>query len=243
MSGHKILIIDDDSMLLYMVERILSRAGEEILLANSGLEGLRQLKLHEPDLVILDIMMPDLDGWEVCNQIRQVSNVPVMMLTALGHDRHIVRGLSQSGADDYLVKPFSPEVLLARVQALLRRAALPATFPKSLSYQDNYLKVDLMERQVLVQGRLVKLTVTEYRLLIYLLQNANRVLSFAHILKQVWGNEYGDSLDYVHVYISRLRQKLEEDPKNPRYLLSVHGVGYRFQKQQPVPVESDDFWP
>jgi two-component system KDP operon response regulator KdpE len=141
-----------------------------------------------------------------------------------------VRGLSESGADDYIVKPFNAEVLMARVGALIRRAALPPLSQKPVIYKDDHLRVDLALHQVWVQEQPVKLTITEYRLLAFLIQNANRVLSFDHILKHVWGNEYRDSVDYVHVYISRLRQKLEVDPKNPQYFLTQHGVGYRFQK-------------
>lgn len=229
MPGNKVLVIDDDDLLLYLVQQILNHAGEQVLLASSGAEGLRQFLAHEPDLVILDIMMPGLDGWEVCDKIRQISHVPIMMLTALGHESHIVRGLSESGADDYLVKPFSAQVLVARVRALIRRATLPALYQKPIVYEDDYLKIDLEEHRVLVQGQPVKLTMTEHRLLAFLIQNANRVLSFEHILRHVWGPEYRDSIDYVHVYISRLRQKLELDPKNPQYFVTQHGIGYRFQ--------------
>jgi DNA-binding response OmpR family regulator len=231
--GHKILVIDDDTLLLQLMEQILEPAGEEVLLANNGPEGLLLFHAYEPDLIILDIIMPILDGWEVCRQIRQISNVPVLMLTALGDERNIVRGLSESDADDYLVKPFSAEILVARVRALLRRAALPLGSQKLAVYEDDYLKIDLVAHQVWVQSQPVKLTATEYRLLAYLVQNANRVLGFDLILKYVWGPKYQDSVDYVHVYISRLRQKLEIEPKNPRYFLTQHGIGYRFQKQAP----------
>lgn len=230
LSGNKVLVIDDNVTLLCVIEQILSNAGKQVILASNGTEGLRQFQAHEPDLVILDIMMPVLDGWDVCAQIRQVSHVPIMMVTALGDNKQIVRGLSESGADDYLVKPFSPDILLARTQALLRRAALPPLLSKRAVYEDSHLKIDLDEQRVMVQGQPVKLTTTEYRLLAYMLQNANRVLSFENILKHIWGSEYSNSMDYVHVYISRLRQKLETDPKKPQYFLKQHGIGYRFQK-------------
>jgi DNA-binding response OmpR family regulator len=233
--GNKVLVIDDDDVLLYLVQQILSQAGEQVFLADNGEEGLHQFLVHEPNLVILDIMMPGMDGWEVCDKIRQISSAPIMMLTALGHDSNIVRGLSVSGADDYLIKPFSSEVLVARVQALIRRAALSPAYPKPIVYEDNYLKIDLVSHQVLVQDQPVKLTITEYWLLAFLIQNANRVLSFEHILEEVWGAEYRDSIDYVQVYISRLRQKLELDPKNPHYFLTQHGIGYRFQKPAEFP--------
>jgi DNA-binding response OmpR family regulator len=228
--GNKILVIDDDDLLLYLVQQILIRSGEQVFLANKGTEGLRQLVVHEPDLVILDVMMPGLDGWQVCAQIRQVSYVPIMMLTALGDESDVVRALSESGADDYLIKPFSAEILVARVRALIRRSILPPLHQKPAVFEDDHLKIDLLKRQVFVQGQPVKLTTTEYRLLAFMLQNANRVISFDHLLQHVWGPQYRDSIDYVHVYISRLRQKLEPDPKNPQYFVTQHGVGYRFQK-------------
>lgn len=212
------------------MQQVLSRSGEQVFLANKGIDGLQQLVLHEPDLVILDVMMPGLDGWQVCAQIRQISYVPIMMLTALGHESDIVRALSESGADDYLIKPFSAEILVARVHALIRRSILPPLHQKPAIFEDDHLKIDLLKRQVSVQGQLVKLTTTEYRLLAFMLQNANRVISFDHILQHVWGPQYRDSVDYVHVYISRLRQKLEPDSKNPQYFVTQHGIGYRFQK-------------
>jgi two-component system alkaline phosphatase synthesis response regulator PhoP len=241
LSANKILVIDDDDLLLSLVQQILNRAGERVLLANDGLEGLRQFAAHKPDLIILDIMMPGMDGWETCSKIRQLSqHVPIMMLTALGDESHIVRGLSKSGADDYLVKPFSADVLIARIRALIRRATLPPISQRPANYEDDYLKVDLIEQQVWVKGQRVKLTTTEYRLLAYLVQNANKVLNFDHILQYVWGPEYCDSMDYVHVYMSRLRQKLELNPKNPQYFITQHGIGYRFQKPTLGPAKSQN---
>jgi two-component system KDP operon response regulator KdpE len=213
-----------------MVEQILIQAGEQVFLAGDGAEGLRQLLAHDPDLIILDIMMPGMDGWMVCAQIRQISNVPIMMFTVLEGEGNLVRSLKECAADDYLAKPFSANVLVARTEALIRRAKLPPLSAKSVIYQDDYLDVNLVERQVTVQGRSVKLTTTEFRLLAQLVKNADRVISFDDILRQVWGPEYCDSVDYVHVYISRLRQKLEMDPKNPHYILTQHGIGYQFRK-------------
>jgi two-component system KDP operon response regulator KdpE len=229
MEGKIILIIDDDPTLLGIAELIFSRAGGQVYTATSGQEGLCQFYAHRPDLVLLDVMMPDMDGWQVCERIRQLSDVPIIMLTALGQDDDIMRGLD-CGADDYVTKPFSLKVLAARARAILRRAALPSVTEKPATYSNGYLTIDLGQRQVVVRGEPLKLTPTEYRLLAYLLRNAGRVLTFQQILESVWGWEYQGNAEYVHVYTSRLRQKLEEDPKNPQYLLTEHGVGYSFRK-------------
>jgi DNA-binding response OmpR family regulator len=181
-------------------------------------------------LVVLDIMMPNLDGWETCRQIRLTSDVPVIMLTSLSSDDEIVRGL-EAGADDFVSKPFKPDVLLARSRAVLRRAKAAESKELYKLYQDGHLTVDMENRRVLVGERRISLTPTEYRLLVYMIRNAGRVLSFSQILEKVWGEEYQDSPNYVHVYISHLRQKLEKDARNPQYFVSEHGAGYRFMKQ------------
>jgi two-component system KDP operon response regulator KdpE len=232
MQGLKILVIDDDFHIRRATEQVFTRAGAKVYTAASSSEGLRLLYAEQPNLILLDIMMPDEQGWETCRQIRRLSDVPVIMLTALKQDQDIVRGL-ECGADDFVSKPFSSEVLLARARAVLRRAE-PAHAPDhSIVYQDDFLTIDLERRLVSIRDKVVKLTPTEFRLLAYLFKNAGRVLTFKQILENVWGWEYQDSIDYVHVYISHLRQKLEEDPKNSRYLLTEHGVGYRFEKYSP----------
>jgi DNA-binding response OmpR family regulator len=232
MQGRRILVIDDNPDLLWVVEHAFSRAGGQVYTAANGLEGVRQFVAHRPHLVILDLMMPHMDGWEVCRRIRLLSDVPIIILTVLEREDNIIRGLD-CGADDYVTKPFSLDVLLARARATMRRAELVPTIDTPLVYSDGYLTIDLDKRQVLVRGQPVRLRVTEYRLLAYLLQNADRVLTFAQILDNIWGHEYQDSVNYVHVYISHLRGKLEKDPKRPQYLLNVRGVGYRFEKQTP----------
>jgi DNA-binding response OmpR family regulator len=229
LGGKTILVIDDDRNLLRLVEHTFSPTGALLYTAESGEEGLRRFYARQPDLVILDVMMPDMDGWQVCSRIREVSDVPIVFLTALGKELEVVRGLD-CGAVDYVTKPFSPDILVARVRAALRRTDLASGQPKLPSYRDDYLTIDLEARRVLVRGKLVKLTATEYQLLAYLVQNSGRVLGFQQILEKVWGCEYQDSINYVHVYMSHLRNKLEEDPKNPCYLLTEHGVGYRFQR-------------
>jgi DNA-binding response OmpR family regulator len=177
-------------------------------------------------------MMPGLDGLEVCTRILSRANVPIIFLTALTQEIEVVEGL-EHGAVDYVTKPFSPKVLVARVRAALRQAELlsgPETPP---AYRDGYLAVDLRAREVRVRGERVKLTLTEYRLLTYLFQNAGQVLTFDEILENVWGPAYQESANYVHIYVHHLRQKLERDPTQPAYLLSEHGVGYRFAGAAP----------
>lgn len=230
MQGKKVLLVDDDVYIREVTRRVFIRAGAEVELASDGQEGLRKFFDVQPDLVVLDIMMPVMDGWETCRQIRMSSDVPVVLLTSLSSDEEIVRGL-EAGADDFVSKPFKPDVLLARSRAVLRRSKAAAAQETARSYQDGHLSVDLETRRVLAGDRRVSLTPTEYRLLVYLIRNSGRVISFTQILENVWGEEYMDSPNYVHVYISHLRQKLEKDPANPRYFVSEHGTGYRFMRQ------------
>jgi DNA-binding response OmpR family regulator len=230
MENNKVLVVDDDPALLPLIEHTFAREGYQVHTASDGKEALRVFFAHRPDLVVLDIMMPRMDGWETCRRIREVSDVPIIMLTARGQDEDIVRGL-EYGADDYLTKPFSIKVLLAHARAVLRRAGLPPTEAEEpTTYADDYLTVDLKERRITVQGEIVKLTPTEYRLLAYLVQNAGHVLTFSQLLENVWGWEYQDDVHYVRVYVWHLRQKLEKDPKNPQYIQTELGMGYRFEK-------------
>lgn len=234
LTDKRVLVIDDDRHVRGLLELVFRHTGAQVYLAASGEEGLRQFYVHQPHLVVLDVMMPDMNGWEVCGRMRQLSEVPIIFLSALGGDQDIVRGLDL-GALDYVTKPFSPEVLVARACAILRQAQPTWNAERPLAYSDDYLAIDLERRQVRVHGVQVKLTATEYRLLACLLRNAGRVLTFDQILDAVWGWEYRESVDYVHVYVWRLRRKLEVDPKNPRYVLTDHGAGYRFQKEPPIP--------
>jgi two-component system KDP operon response regulator KdpE len=230
MEEKRILVIDDDPETLQLVRVILSRAGATVYEATNGPGGLRLLYDHRPHLVILDVMMPYLDGWDMCSRIQQISNTPIIFLTALGGENYVVRGLD-CGAVDYVTKPFFPKVLVARARAALRQAVRPSAGEELAAYADDRLTFNLDRRQLLVHGELVRLSATEYRLLAYLVRNAGRVLTFRQILENVWGWEYHDHVEYVHVYVSRLRQKLEEDPKRPAYILSERGVGYRFEEQ------------
>ena len=231
MIGKKVLIIDDDVDVQKINEKVFRNIGAIVKVATNGTDGVRKFFLEKPDLVITDIMMPEMDGYETCSRIRQVSNVPIIMLTALNSEEEIIRGL-ESGADDFISKPFSPDVLVARARALFRRLDMPRdSVVHGQYYSDGYLTIDLEKRIVLVEGDSIKLTRTEYNLLAYLLQNAGWVRTFDQILVNVWGPEYQGSLDYVHVYISNLRKKIEMDQRNPTYLESEHGVGYRFNKR------------
>lgn len=231
MNGKKILVIDDDINLCQLIKHTFMSLGLEVYTAVNGQEGLRQFFNQRPDLVLLDIRMPIMDGWQTCQEIRKLSDVPIIMLTTFHRDDEVIRGLNL-GADDFVSKPFNRELLIARTKAVLRRAELPSVTPKPISYNDNYLVVDLENRRVHVHGRPVKLSAREYDLLTLLLTNAGRVLTYEQILDRVWGWEYRDNTDYIHVYLSHLRRKIEEDPKNPRYLITEHGVGYRFEKPQ-----------
>jgi len=223
-----ILVIDDDKLTARMITDQLDEEGHTVHVAHDGREGLRQMYAQQPDLIILDVLMPEMDGWTTCRRIREVSNVPVIMLTARPQD--IIRGLDE-GADEYVTKPFEMSVLLARVRAVLRRVSLPPTLRQreDISYSDEYLTFNPVDRRVMIDGELVKLTPTEYNLLALLIKNTGRVLPYRSLLEQVWGWEYIDDVDYLRVYIWHLRRKLEPDPKNPRYVLTEHGVGYRFE--------------
>lgn len=225
-----ILIIDDDKLTARVVADKLTEAGHAVHVAHDGQEGLRQLYAHRPNLVILDLMMPRMDGWTTCQRIRQMSDVPVIMLTAKDRPQDIIRGLDE-GADEYMTKPFEVDVLLARVRAVLRRVMLSRdkSSQKEDVYDDDYLSFDPAGRRLSVDGKRVNLTPTEYDLLTLLIKNVGRVLPYRDLLEQVWGWEYIDDVDYLRVYIWHLRRKLEPDPKKPRYVLTEHGVGYRFE--------------
>lgn len=233
MNGKKVLLIDDDIDSLRLNRIVFAKAGAQVITANDGLEGISKLHSHRPDLVILDVMMPGGSGYEVCRQIRKISNIPVIMLTALGQEQNELDGLD-AGADDYLSKPYSPEILLARARSVIRRSEQNDSHRLSTDYDDGHLRIDFKKHQVLINNEHVKLTPTEFRLLAYLEENAGRVLTFANILQHVWGNEYQGSDDYVHIYVSHLRNKIEEDAKQPHYIISVRGVGYLFEKQKPI---------
>jgi len=230
--GKKILVVDDEPTFVRLVDHVLTEKRYEVLKASNGQEALRLLFTHKPDLVLLDVVMPGMDGWQTCQRIRDMSDIPIIMLTGKQNtEEDIVRGLDY-GADDYLIKPVGNRELVARVQALLRRAELPSTVgsQKEITYSDDYLTVDIAERKIMVNGERVKLTPIEFRLFALLVGNAVRVLTHKQLLEKVWGWEYTNDLDYVRIYISHLRQKIEPDPSLPRYIMTEPGVGYYFQK-------------
>jgi len=229
MIAAKVLLIDDDADLLQLASVIFKKEGAQIVTARDGLEGVSKLFTHHPDLIILDVMMPGINGFEVCERIRQVSDTPLIMLTALNHEQEMIRGL-EAGADDFLSKPFNAEILIARAKTVLRRSEHMKTQTDAFNYNDGHLSIDVEKRAVLIKDKRIKLTPVEFRLLTYLARNAGKVLTFQQILTNVWGNEYRGSMDYVHVYISHLRKKLGESTKSPRYIITLHGVGYIFEK-------------
>jgi two-component system KDP operon response regulator KdpE len=226
----KVLIVDDELAVRDSLGRKLQREGFTVMLAANGLEGLRAFHADRPDLVILDVLMPEMGGLTVCKRIREVAETPVMMLSAQAIDEEdIVEGLNV-GADEYLVKPVRPNEFVARVRALLRRVQMVGSDSEA-EYNDGYLNVDLQRRHVFVNEERVHLTPTEFKLLVVLLENAGRVVSQRDLLEQVWGPEYVDDVYYPRVYISQLRHKIEPDPSAPTYILTEHRVGYRFEKK------------
>ena len=234
MSDQKVLIIDDDAELVQIVSLIFKRAGYQVVTAHDGLDGLSKYFMSHPDLIVLDVMMPGSSGFDVCQRIRQVSDEPVILLTALNQEQDMLRGLA-IGADDFLSKPFNPEILLARARTLLRRTVHSnnGNGPLvSFIYNDGYLSIDIERHEVSIHQKRVKLTPMEFRLLVYLARNGGKLLTFEKILTNVWGNMYEGSMEHVHVYISHLRKKIEEEPKNPRYIMTIHGIGYIFENKE-----------
>jgi two-component system KDP operon response regulator KdpE len=223
----KILVVDDEERMLRFIRLNLEHDGFMVTEALKGHEALDKMRTEMPDLILLDVMLPDLDGFEVLKMVREISSTPVIMLTAKGEEDDRVRGL-ELGADDYVTKPFSPRELSSRVKAVLRRVEVESGGDESVIEVDDRLKIDFNRREVFVEGELVKLRPTEYRLLYHLVQNAGWVLTYDQILSRVWGYEYRDEPHYVRLYINYLRQKLEKDPSDPQYILTERGVGYRF---------------
>ncbi|TET46346.1 MAG: response regulator transcription factor [Dehalococcoidia bacterium] len=230
----KILIVDDDPSMVGLISQVLSSKGYEVLESNNGQDALRLLYSQKPDLVLLDVVMPIMDGWQTCSRIRDISAaIPIIMLTGQRKtEEDVAQGLDY-GADEYLIKPVGNKELVARVQAMLRRAELPSSVEdqgKHAAFSDGYLTVDIAQRRVIVDGNQVKLTPIEFRLLALLLQNTGRILMHQQLLEKVWGWEYVDDLDYVRIYISHLRKKIEPNPALPKYIITEPGVGYYFQK-------------
>lgn len=222
-----ILIVDDEGRMRRFMQMNLDLEGYRVIEASNGLEALDRVREDLPDLVLLDVMMPKMDGFETLQFIRETSNVPVIMLTVRDDESDKVKGL-ELGADDYVTKPFSPRELASRIKAVLRRTEMESSADKSMLVIDDYLQIDFNRRQVFVDGQEVKLRPTEYRLLYHLVNNAGYTLTHEAILSKVWGYEYRDESQYVRLYITYLRQKIEPDPSNPKYILTERGTGYRF---------------
>ena len=222
----RILVVDDEERMVRFIRMNLEHDGFQVMEAFNGKQAIDKLR-DTPDLILLDVMMPDIDGFEVLETVREVSNVPVIMLTAKGEENDRVRGL-ELGADYYITKPFSPRELVGRVKAVLRRTEGISGSMHELIQVDDRLKIDFDRREIWLEGKLVKLRPTEYRLLYHLVQNAGWVVSHDQLLQKVWGYEYRDEPHYVRLYINYLRQKLEKDPADPKYILTERGVGYRF---------------
>lgn len=226
-TNKKILVVDDEERMLRFIRLNLEHDGFQVIEAIKGREALDKMRTGMPDLILLDVMLPDLDGFEVLKMVREISSIPIIMLTAKGEEDDRVKGL-ELGADDYVTKPFSPRELVSRVKAVLRRVEAEGGGEEEVIEVDDRLKIDFNRREIWVEGKLVKLRPTEYRLLYHLVQNAGWVLTYDQILSRVWGYEYRDEPHYVRLYINYLRQKLEKDPTKPKYILTERGVGYRF---------------
>ena len=227
MSRARVLVVDDEQDIRVLLKELLGRADYDVSEAPDGRTALRQLFAAPPDLVVLDVTMPELDGWQTLERIRDVSDVPVLMLTARAAELERVRGL-KAGADDYVTKPFGRPELLARVETLLRRARPAAETAET--YADDYLSIDFAQRRVTVGDREVALTPLEFKLLNAFVRHPNQVLSPDQILQLVWGNSYSVSRDQVKLYVGYLRRKLEEESGGGAPIETVRGFGYRYTR-------------
>jgi two-component system KDP operon response regulator KdpE len=224
---YKILAVDDEQRMVRFIQLNLEQDGFEVISAYNGKDALEQVRTQLPDLILLDIMMPDINGFEVLKKIREVNTVPVIMLTAKGEEDDRIQGL-ELGADDYITKPFSPRELVSRIRAVLRRTKSFTDDQVDLIKVDERLTIDFSRREIWVEGKKVDLRPTEYRLLYHLVQNTGWVNTHEQLLTKVWGFEYQDEPHYVRLYVNYLRKKIEQDPSNPKYILTERGVGYRF---------------
>ncbi|MEZ4591912.1 MAG: response regulator transcription factor [Chloroflexota bacterium] len=222
----KVLVIDDSREMLLVMKHLLLNHGYTPLLAENGLAGLQMVEEHNPDLIILDLNMPVVDGWEVCEQIREKSNVPIIILTA-AHvtSEDTVRGL-ELGANDYVIKPFNQQVMVARIRSALRWSAKA---PNGMLYEDDSLSIDVRRREVVKNGEVLKLTKKEFALLVALVTESPSVVDHEELFGKVWDDSYAFDVNYVRIFVGHLRKKLEEDPANPCYIHNERGVGYRFE--------------
>jgi two-component system KDP operon response regulator KdpE len=226
--GKRILVVDDEPRMINFIRMNLELEGHQVIEARTGLDALEAVRTKLPDIILLDVMMPELDGFETLRLLREFSTIPVIMLTAKGEENDKVYGL-ELGADDYITKPFGPRELSSRIKAVLRRADMPSAAPSQAVLKiDERLSIDFNRREVIVNGERIKLRPTEYRLLYHLIENAGWTVPHDQLLAKVWGYEYRDEAHYVRLYVNYLREKIEEDPSNPKYILTERGVGYRF---------------
>jgi DNA-binding response OmpR family regulator len=224
-----ILVIDDEPRVSQFISMNLGLEGFRVVTAADGYEALTRIVKDQPDLVLLDITLPDMDGFQTLKKIRESYTIPVIFLTVRGEEFDRVHGLDL-GADDYMTKPFSPRELVSRIRAVLRRTEARAVSQTSEIVIDEDLSINFDQRKVIVRGREVRLRPTEHRLLYQLVNNAGRLMTHETLLANVWGPEYRDEDNYVRLYITYLRQKIEKDPKNPKYILGERGFGYRFRE-------------
>jgi len=222
-----VLVVDDEPRMIRFIRMNLELEGYQVIEARNGLQALEQVRQHLPDLIVMDVMMPEMDGFETLRLLREISTVPVILLTVKSDEEDKIRGL-ELGADDYITKPFSPRELNSRVHAVMRRADWPAPPPRTILAIDDRLSIDFNRHQVIVDGERIDLRPTEYRLLNHLIQNAGWVVPHDTLLAKVWGYEYRDETHYLRLYINYLRKKIENDPSDPQYILTERGVGYRF---------------
>jgi len=238
--GGLILVVDDEPRMTRFIRMNLELEGYHVIEAHDGIQALDKVRTELPDLVILDVMMPELDGFETLRMLREISNVPVIMLTVRDEEEDKVRGL-ELGADDYMTKPFSARELASRVKAVLRRAQGPTGPEESILEIDDRLSIDFNRREVIVEGEHIHLRPTEFRLLYHLVENAGWVVPHETLLSKVWGYEYGeDEIQNLRLYISYLRKKIEPDPSNPRYIFTEIGTGYRFVDFQEEPKQEEE---
>lgn len=233
-----ILVVDDEPRIIRFVRINLEMEDFRVIEAHNGLEALDQVREKMPDLVLLDVMMPEMDGFETLRMIRETSNVPIIMLTVRDSEDDKVRGLDL-GADDYVTKPFSPRELVSRVRAVLRRFESLTPPDTSVLEIDDYLSVDFNTAEVIVEGERIKLRPTEFRLLRHLIENAGWTVPHSTLLSKVWGYEYKDEISYLRLYINYLRKKIEPDTSDPQYILTERGMGYRFIDYERRQAESE----
>jgi len=239
MTVKKVLVVDDESKILHVISAYLEKEGYQVFTASKGKEALELTERKSPDLIILDLRLPDIPGEEVCQRIRQRRDTPILMLTAKVEEEDKIRGLA-IGADDYLTKPFSPRELVARVRAILRRVKVEREPQRDIiSFDNGRLRIDISKHEVLMNGKPLSLTPNEFRLLTALARYPGRVYTRSELINKVQGYEYEGYDRTIDAHVKNLRQKIEEDPKNPRYILTVFGVGYKFGGEEDAKTSLD----